>query len=34
VFSRPWKMNLILYRHREPRFRLLEYECHALESTN
>ncbi len=24
VFSRPWKMNLILYRHREPRFRLLE----------
>lgn len=34
VFSRPWKMNLILYRHREPRFQLLEYECHALESTN
>jgi hypothetical protein len=34
VFSRPWKMNLILYRHREARFRLLEYECHALESTN
>ena len=33
VFSRPWKMNLILYRHREPRFQLLEYECHALEST-
>jgi hypothetical protein len=34
VFSRPWKMNLILYRRLEPRFQLLEYECHALESTN
>ena len=34
VFSRPWKINLVLYRHREPRFQLLEYECHALESTN
>jgi hypothetical protein len=35
VFSRPWKMRMILYRHKEPNFRLLEYECHALErSTN
>jgi hypothetical protein len=34
VFSRPWKMNLILYRRKEPNFQLLDYECHALEPTN
>ncbi len=27
VFSRPWKMQMILYRHIEPNFQLLEYEC-------
>jgi hypothetical protein len=27
VFTRPWKMSMILYRHREKNFRLLEYEC-------
>ena len=27
VFSRPWKMSMIFYRHKEPNFRLLEYEC-------
>jgi hypothetical protein len=27
VFTRPWKMAMILYRHRERNFRLLEYEC-------
>ena len=31
VFSRPWEMNLVLYRRREPNFQLLEYECHAYE---
>jgi hypothetical protein len=34
VFSRPWKMTLILYRRKEPNFQLLDYECHALEPTN
>ncbi len=29
VYSRPWKMSMLLYRHREPNFRILEYECHA-----
>ena len=29
VFTRPWKINLSLHLHREPNFRLLEYECHA-----
>src|SRR5688500_10183713 len=29
VFTRPWKMSLTLHLHREPNFRLLEYECHA-----
>lgn len=29
VFTRPWKMSMLLYRQRE-RDRLLEYECAAL----
>ena len=29
VFTRPWTMSMILYRHREKNFQLLEYECHA-----
>jgi hypothetical protein len=29
VFTRPWKMSMPLHLHREPNFRLLEYECHA-----
>ena len=27
VFTRLWKISLLLYRHTEPNFRLLEYEC-------
>ncbi len=27
VFSRPWKMNMILYRHAEPNAKLLEFKC-------
>jgi hypothetical protein len=27
VFSRPWKMRMILYRHEEPKARLLEFKC-------
>lgn len=30
VFSRPWKMSMMLYRHKEPNFRLLEYECYTF----
>ena len=30
VFTRPWKMNLVFYRHTEPNFRLLDYECYAF----
>ena len=29
VFSRPWKISLPLVLHREPNFRILEYECQA-----
>ena len=29
VFTRPWKISAPLYRHTEPNFRLLEYECQA-----
>jgi hypothetical protein len=27
TFSRPWKMNVILYKHREKNARLLEFKC-------
>jgi hypothetical protein len=27
VFTRPWKMSMIIYRVKEPNARLLEYEC-------
>ena len=30
VFSRPWKMQMILYRHIEQNFQLLEYDCIAF----
>lgn len=30
VFTRPWTMRLVLYRHTEPNFQLLDYECYAF----
>jgi hypothetical protein len=27
VYSRPWKMEVLLYRHQEPNFRLMDYQC-------
>jgi hypothetical protein len=27
VFTRPWKMRVILYRRKEPNLQLLEYNC-------
>jgi hypothetical protein len=29
VFSRSWTIRVPLHLHREPNFRILEYECHA-----
>lgn len=29
TYTRPWTLRVLLYRHKEPRFRILEYECHA-----
>ena len=29
VYTRPWTIRMLLYRHREPNFKLLEYECNA-----
>jgi hypothetical protein len=29
VFTRPWTIRMLLYRHKEPNFKLLEYECNA-----
>ncbi len=31
VFTRPWKISMILYRHKERNLRLLEYECYSFE---
>jgi hypothetical protein len=31
VFTRPWTISLILYRHKEKNFQLLEYECFAFD---
>lgn len=30
VFTRPWTMRMVLYRHTEPNFQLLDYECYAF----
>ena len=31
VFTRPWKMNMILYRHNEKNVQLLDYECYGFD---
>ena len=31
VFTRSWTMHMILYRHTEPNFQLLDYDCYAFE---
>ena len=31
VYARPWKMSMILYRHREKDAQLLDYECYGFE---
>jgi len=30
VFTKPWKLSLVLYRHKEKNFQLLEYECYGF----
>jgi hypothetical protein len=30
VFTKPWKMSMLLYRHKEEHAQLLEYECFAF----
>jgi hypothetical protein len=32
VFTAPWRMSMVLYRHREPNAQLLEYECYSFEN--
>jgi hypothetical protein len=32
VFARPWRMSMILYRHREPNLQLLEYDCFGFDN--
>ena len=31
VFTRPWEMSLLFYRHKEENFRLLESECYGFD---
>ena len=31
VFTRPWKMSMLLYRRKEPNVQLLDYQCYAFE---
>ena len=31
VFTRPWNMNMILYRRKEPNVQLLDYECYGFD---
>jgi hypothetical protein len=31
VFTRPWRMSMILYRHKEKNVQLLEYDCYAFD---
>ena len=31
VFTRPWSIELVLYRHREKNFQLLEHECYTFD---
>ena len=31
VFTRPWNMNMVLYRRTEKDFQLLDYECYAFD---
>jgi hypothetical protein len=31
VFTRPWTMSMILYRHKERNAQLFDYECYAFE---
>ena len=30
VFTRPWKMSMLIYRRKEPSVRILEYEAGLL----
>lgn len=31
VFSRPFGISVLLYRHSEPGFQLIEHACHTLD---
>jgi hypothetical protein len=31
VFSRPWKMSMLLYRRKEPNAQLFDYQCYAFD---
>ena len=32
IFTAPWRISMILYRHREPSAQILEYECYGFDN--
>src|SRR5678816_682277 len=34
VFSRPWTIEVLLYRHKEKNFRIMEYECQVFKAVS
>lgn len=34
VFTRPWKMNMLIYRRKEPNVQLLEFPCYAFDGVS
>ena len=31
VYTRPWRLSVLLHRHREPNFQLIENYCYTLD---
>jgi hypothetical protein len=31
VFTKPWKIDVVIYRHKEKNFQLLDYEGYAFD---
>ena len=31
VFTKPWKMSMLLYRRKEPNAQIFDYQCYAFD---
>ena len=34
VFTAPWKMSMVFFRHTEPNVQLLDYECYTFDDSD